>query len=63
LQGDPIVGYYTSCLDRYRAGKPWHRLTVLEEMGLRRTRPSVGAAPPDSGVQRAGGSGAIGSGR
>lgn len=62
-EGDPVVGYYTACLERYRAGKPWHKLTVLEEMGLRRSRPATGTAPKDSNVQKAGGPGANGSGQ
>ena len=33
---DPVIDYYHACLERYRQKKPWHRLSVLEEMGLRR---------------------------
>ncbi len=38
---DPVRGYYQACLDRYRSKKPWHRVGVLEEWGLRRYHPSV----------------------
>lgn len=62
-QGDPVLGYYTACLERYRARKPWHRLTVLEEMGLRRSRPSDRPAPKDSNLQKAGGVRTSGSGQ
>ncbi len=52
---DPIRNYYQVCLDRYLARKPWHRLTPLEELGLRRYRPAVRtSAPQDEGVQRTG---------
>lgn len=54
---DPVIGYYQACLERYRAGKPWHRVTVLEEMGLRRSKPSSRQAPTDAQLQKAGGPG------
>jgi tetratricopeptide (TPR) repeat protein len=38
---DPVRDYYAACLERYRAKKPWHRVGVLEEMGLRRYHPAV----------------------
>lgn len=54
---DPVAGYYQACLERYHARKPWHRLTILEEMGLRRTRPGAGAAMRDAQVEKASGPG------
>jgi tetratricopeptide (TPR) repeat protein len=53
---DPVIDYYQACLERYRARKPWHRLTVLEEMGLRRYHPSVKPATKDAQVEKASGS-------
>jgi tetratricopeptide (TPR) repeat protein len=38
---DPVRDYYLACLERYRAKKPWHRVGVLEEMGLRRYHPAA----------------------
>jgi tetratricopeptide (TPR) repeat protein len=38
---DPVRDYYLACLDRYRAKKPWHRVSVLEEWGLRRYHPTA----------------------
>jgi tetratricopeptide (TPR) repeat protein len=60
---DPVIDYYNACLVRYRAKKPWHRLGLLEEMGMRRYRPS---ATKDAQVQQASGPGAessLGAGR
>ena len=37
---DSVKRYYQSCLERYRAGKPCHRLSPLEEMGIRRYQPA-----------------------
>lgn len=52
---DPIRNYYRACLNRYSSRKPWHRLTPLEELGLRRYRsPARAAAPQDDNVQRTG---------
>ncbi|MHB1556400.1 MAG: tetratricopeptide repeat protein [Isosphaeraceae bacterium] len=52
---DPIRNYYRACLNRYSSRKPWHRLTPLEELGLRRYRPPArAAAPQDDNVQRTG---------
>jgi len=53
---DPVIDYYQACLERYRAKKPWHRLTVLEEMGLRRYHPSVKSGTKDAQVEKASGS-------
>jgi tetratricopeptide (TPR) repeat protein len=38
---DPVRDYYLACLERYRSRKPWHRVSVLEEMGLRRYHPAA----------------------
>ena len=51
---DHVHGYYRACLERYRAGKPWHRVGVLEEIGLRRRQPSSKAEPKDPDVKPAG---------
>jgi tetratricopeptide (TPR) repeat protein len=48
--------YYESCLERYRAGKPCHRLSPLEEMGLRRYQPASKAAGGTAGRPTASGS-------
>ena len=45
---DPVVGYYQACLNRYRSGKPWHRVGLLEEIGLHRRSP----AKQDAQVQQ-----------
>jgi tetratricopeptide (TPR) repeat protein len=45
---DPVRDYYLACLERYRARKPWHRVGVLEEMGLRRYRPAAKGGTKDS---------------
>ncbi len=42
---DPIRGYYLACHDRYRAGKPWHRVGLLEEWGVKKYRPAAKAGP------------------
>jgi tetratricopeptide (TPR) repeat protein len=42
---DPVHDYYEACLDRYRAKKPWHRIGVLEEWGLKRYHPTARSAP------------------
>jgi hypothetical protein len=44
---DSAKRYYQSCLERYRAGKPCHRLSPLEEMGIRRYHP---ASKPTGGT-------------
>lgn len=54
---DPVAGYYQACLERYRSRKPWHRLSILEEVGLRRSRPVAGPTTRDAQVEKAGGPG------
>ena len=52
---DPVRGYYQACLDRYRSSKPWHRVGLLEEWGLRKYRPgATAAAIEDDKVERTG---------
>jgi tetratricopeptide (TPR) repeat protein len=52
---EPIRGYYQACLDRYRSRKPWHRVGLLEEWGLRKYRPAPKpGAVEDNQVQKAG---------
>jgi tetratricopeptide (TPR) repeat protein len=46
---DPVRDYYQACLDRYRSKKPWHRVGVLEEWGLRRYHPTVKGTPKSAG--------------
>ena len=47
---------YRRLLDRYRAKKPYHRLGVLEEIGIQKTRYGVETGwigcEPDSGASR-----------
>jgi tetratricopeptide (TPR) repeat protein len=45
---DPVRDYYLACLERYRSKKPWHRLGVLEEWGLRRYHPAVNGTPKNN---------------
>jgi tetratricopeptide (TPR) repeat protein len=45
---DPVRDYYQACLDRYRAKKPWHRIGVLEEWGLKRYHPTDKGAPKNA---------------
>ena len=52
---DPISDYYQACHDRYRSRKPWHRLGVLEEWGVKSARPAAkAAAVKDDNVEKAG---------
>ena len=41
LEEDSAKHYYQSCLERYRSGKPCHRLSPLEELGIRRYQPAT----------------------
>lgn len=52
---DPVLRYYTACLERYRAGRPWHRVGLLQGMGLRRRQPPAAPAKADAQVEQAGG--------
>jgi tetratricopeptide (TPR) repeat protein len=52
--GDPVRGYYEASLDRYRARKPWHRVGLLEEWGLKRYHPSARSDKRDAKVEKAG---------
>jgi tetratricopeptide (TPR) repeat protein len=52
--GDPVRDYYEASLERYRGRKPWHRLGVLEELGLKRYHPPAKADKRDAEVERAG---------
>jgi tetratricopeptide (TPR) repeat protein len=52
---DPVLDYYQACLQRYRDKKPWHRLGLLEEMGLRRYHPTAKPGTKDPQVEKASG--------
>ncbi len=56
LEEDSSKRYYQSCLERYRSGKPCHRLTPLEEIGIRRYQPASKPTGGTAGQPRAGGS-------
>lgn len=52
---DPVRAYYQACLDRYRSNRPWHKVGLFEELGLKRRRSSAPpAAPQDDQVQQTG---------
>ncbi len=52
--GDPVRRYYESSLERYQARKPWHRLGLLEEWGLKRYHPPAAPDKRDPEVNKAG---------
>jgi tetratricopeptide (TPR) repeat protein len=56
LDDDSSKRYYQSCLERYRSGKPCHRLSPLEEIGIRRYQPASKPTGRTAGQPNAGGS-------
>jgi tetratricopeptide (TPR) repeat protein len=52
--GDPVRGYYEASLERYQASKPWHRLGLLEEWGVKRYHPPTASDKRDPEVNKAG---------
>jgi tetratricopeptide (TPR) repeat protein len=53
-ENDPARRTYRIALERYRSRKPYHRLGVLEEWGLRKYQP-VAKASADTSVRKASG--------
>lgn len=56
LEEDSSKRYYQSCLERYRSGKPCHRLSPLEELGIRRYHPTSKPTGQGAGQSNSGGS-------
>ena len=56
LEEDSSKRYYQSCLERYRAGKPCHRLSPLEELGIRRYHPTSKPTGQRAGQSKSSGS-------